>query len=130
MKRTIRHGYRVKPHRLRNGGEFPRWIIVDTGNRFWDGSDWTDQITKAALYGDEPEALKDAAILESGVVPRRLFTVVTIHVDAPCEFTHEQLRDYLKRNFRWKLKDDGGLYPLDTARIEVDVEWDGIEEDE
>jgi hypothetical protein len=128
-RRTIRHGYRVKTHRIGNK-EYPRWIVVDSGNRYWTGTAWTEEITKAALYGDQPEAQKDAAILEGSVTPRRLFTMVTIHVDSSSDFTVEELRDYLKRNFQWRLKDDGGLYPLDTARIEVDVEFDGIEEDD
>ena len=129
MRKVVRHGYRVELRR-RGPKEFLRWVLRDTALRYWTGESWSDDPAKASVYASEPAAIVDAATLECKRPPRKLFAMLKVMVDAPGDFTPEQLRDYLERNFQWRLKSDHGGSDLDTARIDFEFEWNGIQEDD
>lgn len=129
MSKVNRIGYRVEARQYGNK-KFPRWIVMDSGNQYWDGKNWQSDIAKAMRYINEEEAILDAITLRSNVVPRRLYTSIAIHVDASGDFTHEEIREYLRRNLQWRVKDDCGVSSLDSARFDFDVEFDGLEEEQ
>lgn len=129
MGKTTRKGYQVEA-RQHGNKIFPRWIVVDSAGRFWDGKEWQIDIAKGLRYIKEEEANLDAITLRSIVVPRRLYTTIAIHIDAPTDFSHEEIREYLRRNLQWRVKDDSGASSLDKARFDFDVEFDGLEEEQ
>lgn len=126
--RVIRHGYLVE---LRRVGQraFPRWFLRDSALRYWTGSDWTPQRTKARTYADETEATNEVARLMIETLPRRFRTSLTIVVDAARDFTIEELRDYLRRNLGWRLKHDRGVSSLDTACFHLEFSFDEVREE-
>jgi len=128
MSKINRRGYRVEARQIGNP-KFPRWIVVDSADRFWGGKEWQPDIAKALRYFKEEEANLDAITLRSIVVPRRLYTSIAIHFDASADFTLDEIREYLRRNLQWRVKEDSGLSLLDDARFDFDVEFDGLEEE-
>lgn len=128
MGKTYRYGYRVEARQCGNN-KFPRWIVVNTADCFWDGKEWQLDIARAVRYCNLSHAQEDATTLRSVIVPRRLYTTIAIHVDASANFSLEEIREYLRRNLQWRVKDENGLTSLDTSRFDFDVEFDGLEEE-
>lgn len=120
---TKRHGYFVEMKRIANAS-FDRWCLRNSQQRYWTGKDWVDDRARALIYADEGECKLDLINLTFQMPPKKYEVPMTIQVDASRDFTIEQMRDYVRRNFKWKLKDDHGISPLDTANfyLQIDVE--------
>src|SRR4051812_23310131 len=112
--RVRRHGYLVQMVQVGNP-QFPRWSLHDTTNRYWAGDEWITEASKAVLYADDVTVRHDLNQLMSKKPPRIFTARVTIMIDAARDFEIAELRDYLRRNIRCRLKDDHGISSLDTA---------------
>jgi len=127
IMKAKRHGYFVEMKRVGNP-VFPPWCLRDCKQRYWTGSEWVGQSTKALRYSDEQDCKRDLLNLTFQEPPKKYVAAATIQLDPSHEFTIEELRDYLRRNFKWKMKDDQGISPLDTALFHVQINVDELQE--
>lgn len=107
---------------------WPRWAIKDSRRRWYSDDGWTSDPKRALLYANEAEAKETCARCRDDIPLRRFFVPVRIVVNANADFTLDELRDYLTRNVRLYLADDGGEHPCDDATFDLDFFWNDLEE--
>lgn len=111
------------------GGElWPRFVLRDDQCHFWTGSTWSDQASEALLFDEQHRAMKAALELTLGSKLRHFTTTVNVIVEGDEPITTEQLRRFLGANcFVW-LGNDESDEAFEKLRVDVDVEWDELEE--
>jgi hypothetical protein len=126
--RVRRHGYLVQMVQVGNP-QFPRWLLRDTTNRYWAGGEWITEASKAVLYANDVAVRHDLNQLMLKKPPRRFTATVTITIDPARDFEIAELRDYLRRNVRCRLKSDHGISSLDTACYRIAFHSESLMED-
>jgi hypothetical protein len=76
----------------------PRWLIRDSFNRFFTGSEWTEDPTQGLLFDDLAEVFKKRDRLRRLIRPRTFEAIVRMTVNHDCYLELEELREYLKRH--------------------------------
>jgi hypothetical protein len=107
---------------------WPRWAIKDSRRRWYTGDGWINDPKRAFLYSDEAEAKEACSRCRDDIPSRRFFLPVKIVVNANSDFTLDDLMDYLSRNLRLYLDDDGGEHPCDDAAYDLKFFWNELEE--
>jgi hypothetical protein len=107
---------------------WPRFVIQDPWHRSWTGNDWGYDRTKARLFCNQDEASQTVAELTQATKVRMFSTAVNVYIESEEEFSVDELTDFLARNCKAWLGNDGGEHVLDGSTIKVEVEWEQVEE--
>jgi hypothetical protein len=105
---------------------WPRFAVRDSRGRYWTSTGWTHNPRDALLYHREKEANDEARAMTDCIEPRCFVVTVRIRVDHDEPFAIEQVQELLERSTVSLILPN--YHELDDAEIEIDVNWEGLEE--
>jgi uncharacterized protein YgbK (DUF1537 family) len=109
----------------------PRYIIWNSQEEFWTGTEWSKDSKKALIYSDRSTLSIDYNMLQAKQhesKPSYEFkTEVTVVVRSEKPVTEQQIQEYLDKAFGMSLKDkEFGHGPTPGSFTEVTIEWDKL----
>jgi len=106
--------------------EWPRFAVQDSKGRFWTSKGWSHDTRDALLYHREKEAADEATAMQDCIEPRCFLATIRVVVGHDEPFAIEQVQELLERSTVSQILPDN--HDLDDAEIEIDVNWEGLEE--
>jgi hypothetical protein len=113
--------------------EWNRYLIVQEGDRFWDGKKWTRHRRRARLYADNQDVAQAFRELEERLYedkPLRTFEVtLNVRVFGDQGFDIKLLGGYLQAAVQILIDQDRcGSGPVQESLVQLDVTWGEMRE--
>lgn len=108
--------------------QWPRFIIRDSWGRVWTGREWNHDEAMSQLFQDENKAISKATDLYLSSKVRMFTTALNVYVENNQPLSVEALQEFLIRNCRGWIDNDGSTQTLEDSTIKVEVEWEHLEE--
>ena len=107
-------------------GPIPRYILF-TFAGYWTGEDWSPEKRHALLYHDLDSAMAAADRLEGFREPQQFWTHVIITIQEDDDFDVQEIREYLRRNCRIKVRHGKGESPCSEVLFDIEIDWESLE---
>jgi len=112
---------------------FPRFIITTDQGDVFDGTGWTKDRSRAALFSESVAVAVQFNALQEAMYqhcPLREFTVpLNIRVRSAHPFSKKSLEEYLERATRIMLDHDKcGTGPVEDSMVQLEVTWAAMQE--
>ena len=113
--------------------QHPRFLISDSSDRFWTGSDWTEHEADGCLFAsvnDAGRAIQEILLAEYGQKPMRRF-VAPVYVDlySETDVTLDQIKDWLFKVSRLTVDAEmHGNGPVEESLGLTLIDWSELKE--
>jgi hypothetical protein len=112
--------------------QHPRFMISDSSDNFWTGSDWTEHESDGCLFAnvnDAGRAIQKILLAEYGQKPMRRF-VAPVYVDlySETDVTLDQIRDWLVKVSRLTVAEMHGNGPVEDSLGLTMIDWSKLKE--
>lgn len=113
--------------------QHPRFLISDSSDKFWAGSDWTEYESDGCLFAsvnDAGRAIQEILLAEYGQKPMRRF-VAPVYVDlySETDVTLDQIKDWLFKVSRLTVDAEmHGNGPVEDSLGLTLIDWSELKE--
>lgn len=108
--------------------DYPRYVLADNLDMFWNGEDWVSDENEAWIYADLVLVSNDSAVLQRQQTLSKehvRMAVVTIRIEAFSDqpLDAEALREWLQQNVNMGINFSSGSGPTPDSIVLGSLEW-------
>ena len=113
--------------------QHPRFMISDSSDKFWTGTDWTEHESDGCLFAsvnDAGRAIQEILLAEYGQKPMRRFVApVCVDLYSETDVPLDQIRDWLVRVARLTVDaEQHGNGPVEESLGLTMIDWNKLRE--